>query len=75
MLVSQLFITSRSMVELILPKYLRLESIEDLGAVFRSPWKPKRIPLLGALRAGPYSCGALLTAVAGAVLGSRLLTW
>ena len=34
-------------VELILTRYPRLESIRDLGSLFRSPWKPQFIPLLG----------------------------
>jgi Protein of unknown function, DUF547 len=34
-------------VELILTKYPKLESIKDLGSVFRSPWKQKFVPLLG----------------------------
>ncbi len=34
-------------VELILTKYPRLESIKDLGSIFKSPWKQKFVPLLG----------------------------
>lgn len=34
-------------VELILTKYPKLESIKDLGSVFKSPWKQKFVPLLG----------------------------
>jgi Protein of unknown function, DUF547 len=35
-------------VELILTAYPKLESIKDLGNVLQSPWKPKRIALLGS---------------------------
>jgi hypothetical protein len=34
-------------VDLILGKYPALSSIKDLGSLFRSPWKPKGISLLG----------------------------
>lgn len=34
-------------VELILTKYPDLASIKDLGSLLQSPWKPKRVPLLG----------------------------
>jgi hypothetical protein len=34
-------------VELILTKYPDLQSIKDLGSLLSSPWKPKRVPLLG----------------------------
>ncbi len=37
-------------VELILTGYPDLESIKDLGNLFRSPWKKKFIPLLGGNR-------------------------
>ncbi len=37
-------------VELILSKYPELESIKDLGSLFRSPWKKEFIPLLGDIR-------------------------
>lgn len=37
-------------VELILTKYPDLESIKDLGSLFRSPWKKQFIPLLGEER-------------------------
>lgn len=37
-------------VELILSKYPDLESIKDLGSIFRSPWKKRFIPLLGEER-------------------------
>lgn len=37
-------------VELILTAYPDLESIKDLGWLFRSPWKKKFIPLLGQTR-------------------------
>ena len=34
-------------VELILAKYPKLDSIKDLGSLFKSPWKKKFIPLFG----------------------------
>jgi len=34
-------------LELILTKYPDVESIKDLGSLFKSPWKKKFIPLLG----------------------------
>jgi len=34
-------------IELILTKYPDITSIKDLGSLFSSPWKPKRIALLG----------------------------
>ncbi len=34
-------------VELILTRWPQLESIKDLGSLLQSPWKPKRVPLLG----------------------------
>jgi hypothetical protein len=34
-------------VELILSRYPDLKSIKDLGSLLQSPWKPKRVPLLG----------------------------
>ncbi|MEY8876971.1 MAG: DUF547 domain-containing protein [Leptothrix sp. (in: b-proteobacteria)] len=34
-------------VELILTRYPKLESIKDLGSLFKSPWKQKVVPLLG----------------------------
>ncbi len=37
-------------VELILTRYPRLDSIKDLGSLFRSPWKNEFIPLLGKMR-------------------------
>jgi hypothetical protein len=37
-------------VELILTRYPDLESIKDLGSLFKSPWKKKFIPLLGEKR-------------------------
>lgn len=37
-------------VELILTRYPDLQSIKDLGSLFRSPWKKKFIPLLGETR-------------------------
>ncbi len=37
-------------VELILTRYPDLESIKDLGSLFRSPWKQRFIPLLGETR-------------------------
>lgn len=37
-------------VELILTEYPGLESIKDLGSLFRSPWKKSFIPLLGQTR-------------------------
>ena len=37
-------------VKLILSKYPYLESIKDLGSLFRSPWKKSFIPLLGTQR-------------------------
>jgi hypothetical protein len=35
-------------VKLILSDYRRIESIKDLGSIFRSPWKKDFIPLLGS---------------------------
>ncbi len=35
-------------VELILTKYPDLQSIKDLGSLLQSPWKPKRVALLGS---------------------------
>ncbi|GAB1267177.1 DUF547 domain-containing protein [Aurantivibrio infirmus] len=37
-------------VELILTKYPDLESIKDLGSIFKSPWKKKFVVLLGETR-------------------------
>lgn len=37
-------------VELILGRYPELDSIRDLGSLFRSPWKRRFIPLLGSQR-------------------------
>lgn len=37
-------------VKLILTKYPDLDSIKDLGSLFRSPWKKSFIPLLGKTR-------------------------
>jgi len=37
-------------VELILTRYPKLDSIKDLGSLFRSPWKNEFIPLLGKMR-------------------------
>ena len=37
-------------VELILTKYPNLESIKDLGSLFRSPWSREFIPILGKTR-------------------------
>lgn len=37
-------------VELVLTAWPGLDSIKDLGSVFRSPWKKSFIPLLGATR-------------------------
>ena len=37
-------------VELILTRYPKLDSIKDLGSLFRSPWKKEFIPLLGKMR-------------------------
>lgn len=37
-------------VELILTKYPDLESIKELGSLFRSPWKKSFVPLLGETR-------------------------
>ena len=37
-------------VELILTRYPKLDSIKDLGSLFRSPWKNEFIPLLGQMR-------------------------
>jgi hypothetical protein len=34
-------------IELILSRYPDLKSIKDLGSLLQSPWKPKRVPLLG----------------------------
>jgi len=34
-------------IELILTRYPKLDSIKDLGSLFRSPWKQAFIPLLG----------------------------
>ena len=37
-------------IELILSRYPKLQSIKDLGSLFRSPWKKKFFTLLGAQR-------------------------
>jgi Protein of unknown function, DUF547 len=36
-----------SAVELVLTRYPKLASIEDLGSLLSSPWKPKWVPLFG----------------------------